>query len=86
MQFNSPHLSLSTTTNHQSLKGLLSQLKKFEQVTIKAFTDRSKLQVNQMVDGNYVWWYAYDPKTGKTIYTDSRTELMSWIEQNYQEV
>ncbi len=86
MQFESTHLSHPTTTGHQFLKGLLSQLKKFGQVTIQAFIDRSKLQVEQVIEGNCIWWYAYDPKTGKTIYTDSRTELMSWIEQNYQEV
>lgn len=29
------------------------------------------------------WWCAYDPHTGKSIYTDSETEMRIWIEQNY---
>jgi hypothetical protein len=48
------------------------------------FTD-STLQVWQATDdaGN-LWWCAYDPQTGKSVYADTETEMRLWIQQNYR--
>lgn len=44
----------------------------------------STVQVWQTVDqqGDR-WWCAYNPKTGQSLYSDSETEMLLWIEQNY---
>lgn len=48
------------------------------------FRGDSELHVWQTVDRRGErWWCAYDPLTGKTLYTDSETEMRIWIEQNY---
>ncbi len=54
------------------------------QQLVAAFTD-STLQVWQAADdaGN-LWWCAYDPLTGKSVYADTETEMRLWIQQNYQ--
>ena len=51
---------------------------------VEFFRGDSELHVWQTVDrrGEH-WWCAYDPLTGKTLYTDSETEMRIWIEQNY---
>ncbi len=53
-------------------------------VFTEAFTD-STLQVWQAADemGN-LWWCAYDPETGESVYADTETEMRLWIQQNYQ--
>jgi len=45
------------------------------------FLPKAELQIQQLSDpaGNQ-WWYAYDPKTGKSVYADSDTEMRLWIE------
>lgn len=54
------------------------------QQLVATFTD-STLQVWQAADatGN-IWWCAYDPQTGKSVYADTETEMRLWIQQNYQ--
>lgn len=44
----------------------------------------SELQVSQLVNGTDIWWYAFDPQTGRCVYADSEAELRLWIKQNYQ--
>jgi hypothetical protein len=53
------------------------------QQVVAALTD-STLQVWQAADdmGN-LWWCAYDPQTGKSVYADTETEMRLWIQQNY---
>lgn len=51
---------------------------------ITALTHWSDLRVAQFEDAaGMQWWYAYNPATGQTVYTDSETDLRSWIEANY---
>ncbi len=54
------------------------------QQLVAAFTD-STLQVWQATDemGN-LWWCAYNPQTGESVYADTETEMRLWIQQNYQ--
>lgn len=68
---------------YKALKKLVGQFQKFRQSIIKTFFS-SELQVRQVVSDNNVWWYAYNPQTGNSVYADSETELMIWIEENYQ--
>jgi hypothetical protein len=51
---------------------------------VQAFTIPQQLQVQRIRDrAGQLWWYAYDPQTGNTVYADSETEMRLWIEQNY---
>ncbi len=51
--------------------------------SIAALLGGSKPQVCQFVSGSDCWWYAIDPKTGQSVYADSKAELRLWIEKNY---
>ncbi len=46
---------------------------------------KTELQVKKLYDreGNE-WWYAYDPKSGKSVYADSDLEMCRWIEAEYE--
>lgn len=79
-------LSINTPTpfkTHKTLKALVSQFQKFWRPTVKSFSS-SELEVRQVVSGNSIWWYAYNPLTGNSVYADSEVELMIWIKENYQ--
>jgi len=42
-----------------------------------------QLQVTSLRDNTgQLWWYAFDPRTGKTLYAESDTEVIQWIEDN----
>jgi hypothetical protein len=47
---------------------------------------KTELQVKKLCDeaGNE-WWYAYDPKSGKSVYVNSDAEMRLWIESQYQD-
>jgi hypothetical protein len=48
-----------------------------------AIENSSKLQVEQLQGtGGAMWWYAYDPSSGKTIYAESESDVVKWIEDN----
>lgn len=50
---------------------------------INAIENSSKLSVERIVDETgSVWWYAFDPCTGKTLYAETEAEVMQWIEEN----
>jgi hypothetical protein len=53
---------------------------------IDNFVPKTELQIKKLSDtfGNE-WWYAYDPKTGKSVYADSDSEMRLWIESNYKD-
>ena len=50
---------------------------------VQSFENVGKLNVEKIVDvsGN-VWWYAHDPRTGKTLWAESEPEIVKWIEDN----
>lgn len=49
----------------------------------QAIERQSQLSVEKMTDtAGGIWWRAYDPCTGKTLYTDSESEVVTWIEDN----
>jgi hypothetical protein len=65
------------------LKAPMNWMKRLQQAIAKFFSN--ELDVEEIVDeSGRRWWRAYDPQTGKTVYTDSQSEVMVWIEQNYQ--
>ena len=86
MQSTTHHSTTFVAPRFESLKTLFLQVKRFPQAIVEALLmDRSVLQVQQILAGEAIFWYAFDPKTGKTVYTDSETELRIWIAQNYRE-
>jgi len=66
------------------LAGERNWLQRTWQRIVSALTDPT-LQIWQAVDetGN-LWWCAYDPQSGKSVYADTETEMRLWIQQNYQ--
>ncbi|MBI4780237.1 MAG: hypothetical protein HY785_02825 [Oscillatoriophycideae cyanobacterium NC_groundwater_1537_Pr4_S-0.65um_50_18] len=48
-----------------------------------AIARQSMLSIDQIVgDSGTVFWRAYDPRTGKTLYAESESEVLQWIEDN----
>ncbi|HEY9735919.1 MAG TPA: hypothetical protein V6D06_06535 [Trichocoleus sp.] len=46
-------------------------------------SNQVQLQVEQVCDqSGHPWWYAFDPRTGKTLYAESESEVICWIEEN----
>lgn len=44
-------------------------------------TNEPKIQ--QVSDqGGQVWWYVYDPQTGQSVYLESETEVLIWLEEH----
>lgn len=40
-------------------------------------------KVRQVSDqGGQVWWYVYDPQTQESIYLETETEVMIWLEEH----
>lgn len=45
--------------------------------------NRLALRVERVQDAaGQRWWYAFDPNSGKTLYADSETDVLRWIEEN----
>ncbi|MGA7936669.1 MAG: hypothetical protein WCA35_24150, partial [Kovacikia sp.] len=64
----------------------IARLRTFWQQLVDAIANSTKLDVWQSVDSYGVaWWNVYDPHTGKSVCTDSESEMRQWIEDNYQE-
>lgn len=43
----------------------------------------TKLSVEKIVDeSGTTWWYAHDPRSGKTLYAETDTDVLQWIEEN----
>ncbi len=50
---------------------------------IRAIDESSRLSVERIVgDSGAILWRAYDPMTGKTLYAESTSEVVQWIEDN----
>jgi hypothetical protein len=40
-------------------------------------------KVQQVSDqGGQVWWYVYDPQTHESVYLESETEVLIWLEEH----
>ncbi|CAN1211739.1 hypothetical protein TUMEXPCC7403_16160 [Tumidithrix helvetica PCC 7403] len=50
---------------------------------MQIFAPKSELQIKQISDrsGN-IWWYAFNPQTGQSVYCDTEDEMRLWIETN----
>ncbi|MFE4107874.1 hypothetical protein [Almyronema epifaneia] len=59
------------------------RIQQWLQAIRQQWRQRSQLQVKltQDADGNR-WWYAHDPRTGKTLYAESAADVMCWIEEH----
>jgi hypothetical protein len=83
---------LETTTANQTQSSIIHALGAFtrwvdtlqKNLTAAIFVG-SELEVKQIVYGDEILWFAFNPQTGQQLYTDSEAELRQWIDANYQE-
>ncbi len=62
---------------------LVTQIKQVWNSWMDAIAHHSMLSIDQiMSDSGTVLWRAYDPRTGKTLYAESESEVVQWIEDN----
>jgi hypothetical protein len=74
---------LGLTQQQPTFSALLTQIKQAWRSWREAFDRQFELTVEQVVgDDGTIFWYAHDPKTGKTLYADSRSDVVKWIEDN----
>lgn len=67
-----------STTAHTA-QGWMATLKQW----MTAIANSSKLTVERIRDeSGEIWWYAFDPRTGKTLYAENESEVVQWIEDN----
>ena len=79
-----PYVPDSPTNNSSIGIGVLSRLQRVWQFITDSLSHPSELEVRETYDrsGN-LWWYVYDPKTGRSAWLDSEDEVRIWIEKNY---
>lgn len=76
------------TKHSDRLKSLLAWFEllthNFKDFLADKVVPKTELQVKRLFDeaGNE-WWYAYDPKSGKSVYVDSDLEMCRWIDSEY---
>jgi hypothetical protein len=67
----------------QPASALFAKIKQVWNSWMDAIAHHSMLSIDQiMSDSGTVLWRAYDPHTGKTLYAESETEIVQWIEDN----
>lgn len=49
---------------------------------MEAIAKSSQLSVERVSANGDIFWYAYDPETGKALYAESESEVLDWIEKN----
>jgi len=61
-------------------------LNRLWQHLVTALTKAQEPQIWQSYDrqGN-LWWYGYDPMTGRSICRDSEAEMRIWLEERYHQ-
>ena len=65
---------------------VLARLKHWWGQLAAAIAHVDDLQVWTTTDDNdALWWHAYNPRTGRSVITDSEAEMRLWIEANYWE-
>ncbi|MBW4519247.1 MAG: hypothetical protein KME16_06040 [Scytolyngbya sp. HA4215-MV1] len=68
----------------QASKPLSVWFNGFVKKLVQTIAGSAELEAFQFKNGSDLWWYAFDPRTGRCIYADSEAELRLWIETNYQ--
>jgi hypothetical protein len=73
------------TPSQTGISHLLGKAKKlWHQVIDSFFSPEAALEVRQVIDHNGIlWWYAYEPRTGRCVYATSEAEAVNWIEENH---
>ena len=67
-----------------ALLTLAEQVKQAWHSWLEALDRHSQLSVKQVVgESGLTFWYAYDPQTGKSLYAESSSEVVKWIEDNH---
>lgn len=66
----------------QDLSTLVDRVKQAWHSWMEAIDQSSQLSVQKIVADGVILWHAYDPKTGKTLYAESTSEVVKWIEDN----
>ncbi|MEM9447797.1 MAG: hypothetical protein AAGA75_04610 [Cyanobacteria bacterium P01_E01_bin.6] len=62
---------------------IFGRVKSFWKQMMQSIENANKLHVEKIVDGSgNTWWYAHDPRTGKTQWAESESEVVKWIEDN----
>ena len=62
---------------------LVTKVKQVWNSWMDAIAHHSMLSIDQiMSDSGTILWRAYDPRTGKTLYAESESEVVQWIEDN----
>lgn len=75
---------VQTATPHRDARSLTVRFNAFKQSLLNAVLGNSSLQVSRYQQGSDGWWYAFDPRTGDSVYADSEAELRLWIKENYR--
>jgi len=65
------------------LSELVAHVKRAWHSWLDALDRQSQLSVKRVVgESGMTFWHAYDPQTGKSLYAESSSEVVKWIEDN----
>ncbi len=75
---------LDSTSNHAiGLSELAANVKRVWNSWLNALDRHAQLSVKRVVgESGMILWHAYDPQTGKSLYAESSSEVVKWIEDN----
>jgi hypothetical protein len=69
--------------DQRGVRAISDRLKQVWRNWMRAIDESSRLSVERIVgDSGTILWRAYDPMTGKTLYAESTSEIVKWIEDN----
>lgn len=69
---------------HRGSPNLATWLNKLGRIFAILFIESYEIRVWQRTDRNgQIWWYAYNPSTGRSGVFDSESEVRVWIEQQF---
>ncbi len=73
-----------TSSNALHLPGLVATIRQAWDSWLDSLDRRSQLSVKRVMgESGTIFWHAYDPQTGKSLYAESSSEVVQWIEDNY---
>jgi hypothetical protein len=70
---------------NSGFSSVIAGVKHLWEQMVGAIAHAHDLQVWTTTDGNALWWHAYNPRSGRSVITDSEAEMRLWIEANYWE-
>lgn len=78
---------LDRTSNRVlGLSELAANVKRTWHSWLDALDRHTQLSVKRVVgESGMIFWHAYDPQTGKSLYAESSSEVVKWIEDNHLE-